>query len=204
MTTLNPTLNPTLTATPTDTSNYKPEETFITEFKGEEFKKFLDIAEKDFHQWEAKRTGQKQCFNTINACVVGVFAEATVSKYAKQKYKGYENFSVRNWGMSERTQNKQFYSKPDIEVQLKDYTFKIEVKGSSSHNTGLQILPYHINKYIKNDVNVVVFVEVDYDRYNSVASCKIICKESPKIIAKEWEMKRNAFGKSCYTHPEYL
>ncbi len=179
-------------------------ENYKVEFKGGEFNKLAQIANKDFLHWEAKKSGQKQCFNTFNSCMVGVLAEATVAKYAKDVYGKTQGFSIRKWGMSERTQSKPFYSKPDIEVNLPDYTFNIEVKGITFGQQKGQILPYHISKYIKAGVNMVVFVEVLYDLNQETASCEIYCKESPRVIAKTWEMLPNKYNKTCHTNPKFI
>ncbi len=172
------------------------------------YKKAIRLAEQDFHNWERKISGIRQCHNTISSCEVGSLAEAAVIYWLKATFipyreeaEGLKFNKVHCWGMKERETGVSHYSKADIEFRSRGKginPYRLEVKGVRPHQGHGQITQYHAKKYKESRVGNVVFVEVDHDEYRGVATCKIYKVATPKECL-EAPLKPNFFGDLCHT-----
>lgn len=187
-------------------------------------KKIEKLAQKEYKMWEKKAARkQKQCMNTIEGCERGIFGEVAAYKYLQECIKLNENLNendlyIHQLGIQERQHgvaNKRgmehlgdlviFNKDEDGRVRKNNVAYHFEVKTIANHHPYGQILPYHTDKYVKNDVDYVIFVVVERDgRWcDEGVECRIYLSEKPKEI-KKWGMKNNWFGKSCYTHEDYI
>lgn len=161
-------------------------------------------AKKDFYYWETinKAKKEKQCFNSIRSCRVGVFCEYSIQKHLLKTY-GRELLGMVCYGRKERTKSIHFRSKPDIHIETKTKDFKIEIKGISEGQPKGQILTYHGDKYHKNEFTHVAFCELFYNEKAKKAVVEIYLIDQLKNIIK-YPIAKNKFGKECYTAPKYL
>lgn len=181
-----------------------------------ELDKIEALAEKDFNFWEKKAARkQKQCYNTYDGCRRGIIGEYVTGLYVKSclELKGNKKLRPMWLGIQERKDGVSFKKgyKNAGDVLLVDskgnYHLQIEVKTIASHHPHGQILPYHVNKYIKNDVDYVVFVVVedkyDSEKQESYVEATVYQSKSPKLIKQQWGMKDNWFGNPCFTDPNF-
>ena len=185
---------------------------------------------KDFFKWETinKVKKEKQCFNTIRSCRVGVFCEYAVQKHLMNTFEN-EIINLKNYGREERIRSKSFRGKPDIEIETINenifndldiekqtqkekkttkiinpvFTKKIEVKGITEGQPKGQILQYHCDKYLNNNFTHVAFCELFLNEKNKTAEIDIYLIDRIKNIVK-YDIAKNKFGKDCYTNPKYL
>lgn len=182
----------------------------LINFTREEFIRLESEAKFDFYRWEAinKAKKEKQCFNSIRSCRVGVFCENAIQKHLLNKYNS-SIVSLNCYGKQERLKSIHFRSKPDIDIEFySDKTssiknFKIEIKGISAGQPKGQILTYHADKYNNNKFTHVAFCELFFNEENKEASVKIYLIDQLKNIVK-YPIAKNKFYKDCYTNPEYL
>jgi hypothetical protein len=153
------------------------------------FKLLKKIAEVEKENWD-KKSGEKQCKNTVKSCLTGILAEYAAKIYI---YKTTNPTYLRHYGLAERITGKSF-NKCDIETEI----FKVEVKGVSLGQPQGQIYKYHNDKYIKNGIDYVYFVSVNVKK-DDTAECIIYLIERPEKI-KEWPEKPNLYGDLCLTY----
>lgn len=174
------------------------------------------LAEKDYQFWEKKAARkERQCYNTYEGCRRGIIGEYVAGLYAKSclETQGNTSSTVRWLGIEERKDGvsfkRGFKDAGDILLMNKGedtYHTSIEVKTiDSSHPYG-QVLPYHINKYIRNRIDYVVFVVVE-DKWDSIkeeryVEAVVYQSKRPQEI-KTWNMKDNWFGQPCFTDPNF-
>lgn len=172
--------------------------------KDTHYEKVIALATKDFEHWEKKRGGRRQCTNTMKGCISGVASEFASIMYIKQQLneQGYE-FEIKPWGLMERRDGKR-YNQPDIVVDIKDKGFiGVEVKSVNKGYPKGQITPYHTDKYIKDKIFKVFFVEVFHNTVEKTIEATVYISASPKNI-KDWKTKTNCYGNVCYTHEDYI
>lgn len=186
----------------------------LIKFTKEEFIRLDSEARFDFHRWEVinKAKKEKQCFNTIRGCRVGVFCEYAIQKHLINKYRE-GLISLNCYGRKERLKSIHFRSKPDIEIEFYDKDrkqnkevfkhYKIEIKGISEGQPKGQILTYHADKYSKNEFTHVAFCELFFNEEKKEASVEIYLIDQIKNI-KNYPIAKNKFSKDCYTNPKYL
>lgn len=183
-------------------------------FQGDTLKRMQDLAQKDYELW-MKKKGQAQCLNTFDSCLRGITGELAASAYVKKcfEYMG-KKAGVKNLAIEERqrgvTFTKGMRGYGDIiagEINEDGKTFniglKVEVKSIAAHHPRGQILPYHVNKYINNDIDYVVFVKVEElwdDNMSMYLRATVYESASPKDIRK-WPKANNLYGKACYESP---
>ncbi len=181
------------------------EPAMIIKIDTERFNQIKEIATLDFERWEERNTGKKQCYNSMKGCLVGALAEEAAGQYIEQGYseKGFNmaNFKIEMNGHTERKTGKQLFDKADIEVVGKQRNHKYEVKGIAAGQPRGQVTIYHGNKYLKNGVDRVIFVEVQV--IGETAECYIYLNESPTEIVNNWTVRPNRFKNPCYTYPAY-
>jgi hypothetical protein len=182
----------------------------IIKFSRNEFIRLESEAKFDFYRWETinKAKKEKQCFNTIRSCRVGVFCEYAIQKHLINQYR--EGIvSLNCYGRQERLKSIHFRSKPDIDIEFYDdkkqslKQYKIEVKGISEGQPKGQILPYHAEKYNKNEFTHVAFCELKLDEKKLEAGVEIYLIDTLKNIVN-YPLAKNKYGKDCYTNSEYL
>lgn len=172
------------------------------------YKAAVKAAASDYENWERKANeGRRQCHNTLSGCEIGSLAEAAVIYWINTTYiptrenkEGIKFNKLYCYGMEERRTGKMHYSKADIEVKVrgKDTNYKIEVKGVRPHQKHGQITQYHAEKYKKDRVGTVMFVEVDHSSYDGKAVCKIYKLATPTECLQA-PLKPNHYGKLCHT-----
>lgn len=168
------------------------------------FKTAKLTAKKEYDYWETvnAKKGRKQCFNTINSCMIGVLGEFAAKLHLEYKLQEELKYLILN-GIEERKTGK-YFAKSDITFQKEDRKdYNIEVKGITKGQQRGQILPYHNRKYKKNGVDFVFFIEIYYDMEKEYAECEVYLIEKPEDIEK-WQVQPNKFKKECYTHPKYF
>ncbi|MCX4071918.1 hypothetical protein [Aeromonas caviae] len=119
---------------------------------------------KAFEKVQARK--QKQTKNTIESCTVGTLAEFAALCYYDQFFNHIVTPELNHFMESD---DECVSSYGDLIIVNPDGLNLIEVKGSQSCHPQNQVMPYHINKYLENEVSQIVFVEVDLKNY----ICKI-------------------------------
>ncbi len=195
----------------------------IITFSREEFIALESEAKHDYYYWETvnKTRKEKQCFNSIRSCRVGVFCEYAIQKHLLNTYD--KILELKAFGREEKKKRKHFRSKPDIymrylhklednkeskrdlptEFSSVERELKIEIKGISEGQPKGQILTTHGQKYYKNKFTHVAFCELYFDEQSKTASVEIYLIDKIKSIIK-YPIAKNKFGKECYTNPNYL
>lgn len=158
------------------------------------------LAERDFNRWEKINANrkEKQCFNTFNSCFIGVLAERAAQFYLEE-YKAKHIKDLIMYGIEERKQGKHFGLG---DIVLSDYlgkNYKIECKGITKGQQRGQITVYHLNKYLKEKVALVLFVEVEYNLKFAVANCEVYLEAKPNEI-KKWGLRPNKYKVECFTY----
>ncbi len=176
-------------------------------YTGKQYEQILALSTKDYNRWEKKNLrnkGRKQCFNSLRGCIVGCASEFAAAEYSKACLSLHDfTYSFKLFGQMERRDSKN-YNEPDIVIDIDDKTIGVEVKGITKGYQRSQIVPYHVDKYIKERVSKVIFVEVFHDKVNKEIHCEIYDSESPTEIKKDWILKNNNYGNPCYTNPSML
>lgn len=151
---------------------------------------------------EINKYKEKQCKNSFNSCFIGILSERAVQQYL-QTTQANEIKELVMYGIKERN-DKKFYNVGDIVI--KTWTgkqYKTEVKGITKGQPRGQITTYHNDKYLKERVAKVVFVEVSYSVKFGRAECTVYLDEKPRDI-KTWNLKENRYNVKCHTHPKYI
>lgn len=170
------------------------------------FRSLYMLAKKEFEYWETinKNKGRKQCFNRIESCLVGVLGEKIALIHLQRKRKE-DIKEEKQLGFLER-KTKKYNQKSDISFKdNKNNKYNIEVKSinSGKNQQKGQILPYHVNKYIKNKIDFVFFVELDYNIDKEYCEGSVYLVTKPEDILN-WEKETNKYKKMCYTYKKYL
>lgn len=167
--------------------------------KGKLFRILKQLSYKEYEKWESinKGKGRKQCFNSPRSCIVGCLSEYAVKMYIREQQNN-EIKDILLKAYKERG-SKNYNADCDISVKSKEKDYKVEVKGITKGQFRGQITPYHANKYVKNGIDVVFFVEVDFDYETDTAECIIYLKTTPNQILN-WKLENNHYGKECYTY----
>lgn len=151
------------------------------------------IANLDYLYYEEKNSQkQQQNKNTKIGCLTGVLGERAAFLYLNNKYK-----NVISYAMRERENRTYYNNKSDIHF-INDYNIeeKIEVKTIRKGYPRGQVLIQHIEKYKKNKVKGIIFVEIDIkEDYCDCLIYEIITIEE---IEKS-EIKKNLLNRDCYT-----
>lgn len=171
------------------------------EFKiqGSVYDKLMELADYDYQCSNNKPT--IQCNNSLHGRRVGIFAEYSAALFLKNKLSSNKiKHNIDMLGLKERKQNKSF-NKGDILIKLQNNDMTIEVKGVSKGYPIGQILPYHVNKYIKARTDRVCLVELEINLKESFVAGKVYNCVKPKEILS-WDLKNNLRGQPCYTNSE--
>ncbi len=176
----------------------------IIKMEGSIFRKLEAKAKADFERWEEvnKAKKEKQCFNSIKSCRVGVFCEWAVKMHLLNYYK-FDLLELNVFGEKERHNKKQFRGKPDIEVITSTKHIKAEIKGISEGQPKSQVLTYHADKYHKNNFTHLIFCELFLNEENEVAEVEIYLIEQLRDTVRN-PIYKNLYGKECYTNENFI
>jgi hypothetical protein len=168
------------------------------------FKTLMTIAQLEYEYWEkvnAKKK-EKQCFNSLNACRIGILSEAAVKAHLMSVY-SEELISINLYGLKERLKEKHFYNKPDIHLETYSKDLHIEVKGITKGQQRGQILKFHGDNYKKKGITDVAFCEVNYNLKEGSATVEIyLINKINKVV--NYPISKNKFNVDCYTFNEYV
>lgn len=162
----------------------------ITGKRLELFKK-LAAKEKEFWDEKNKNTdmSKKQAGNTLQSCLNGIIGEFVTKLYI---YKNNNPSYILDHATQERMTG-IYKGKCDLEYDNK----KIEVKTITKNQPRGQILPYHVDKYIKNKVDYVIFAELEYKNSDYIEG-QVYLIETPENI-KKWPLRYNLRNTLCHT-----
>jgi len=171
---------------------------------GLHFKMLMSIADIEFEYWETKNKAhkEKQCFNTINACRIGILSEAALKVHLLHKY-GERIVNLNCFGITERIKSKHFYEQSDISLETHSESFKYEVKGITKGQPRGQILVKNGYDYLKAGISHVVFCEVDYNINKQEALIDIYLFDETSNVVK-YPVRKNKYNVDCYTNDNYL
>lgn len=161
------------------------------------FKVSKALAKVDFERWENKK-GERQNKNKEYSCLVGILAERAVEIHLNKHRSHIIKQNIMN-GIKERESGK-FIGNGDIicKTELKDW--KIEVKGITKGQNMGQITVYHTDKYVKENTDLVFFVEIKV--YSEFAECNVYHIDSVDTIKNNkmrYCIAKNHYGDNCYT-----
>lgn len=160
---------------------------------GKRLELFRKLAEKEKQYWDEKNKDKnmdyKQAGNTIQSCLNGIVGEFVTKLHI---YKNNNPSYILDHGQNERITG-IYKGKCDLEYDNK----KIEVKTITKGQPQGQILPYHVDKYIKNKVDYVIFTELEY-KTPFLIEGQVYLIEKPENI-KKLRLMPNLKGKLCYT-----
>ena len=179
---------------------------YKTEYKGNKFREAVAAIDKGVKVWES--ISGEQVNNTFNSHATGYFAELAAAEFIRHRYdqkKGY--CCPYPHGILERETGKASLGRGDIEVFTnpeKTESYTIEVKGVRKGYTKGQITEHYANKYKREGVYRVLFVEVSISIRNQSATCTVYLAASPEEILT-WDKRLNDRGQSmCFTHKDYF
>jgi len=168
------------------------------------FQKLEAKAKENFEYWETvnKAKKEKQCFNTIKSCRVGVFCEWAVKMHLLNTY-SFDLLELNVYGEIERHHNKQFRGKPDIELVTSTQEIKAEIKGISQGQPKSQVLTAHAEKYHNNNFTHLIFCELFLNESKQEAEIEIYLTEKLRDTIRN-PIYKNLYGKECYTNENFI
>ncbi len=174
---------------------------------GVHYKTLLKIAKIEYDYWETvnKSRKEKQCFNSINSCKIGILSEHAVKTHLLNNY-SLDLINLECFGIRERSKSIHHRKKPDIALETTKNTFLMEIKGITKGQPKGQILIDHAQKYNDYKFTHVIFCEVEYKKDGEGKEfCEVDIYLTDKIKnILQYPTAKNKFGKYCYTYPEYI
>lgn len=161
------------------------------------FKVSKALAKQDFENWNNKK-GERQNKNKEYSCLVGILAERAAEKHLNYKRKEQIKENIMN-GIKERETGK-FIGNGDIICVTDKKDYKIECKGITKGQRRGQVTVYHIDKYEKEKVDFVFFIEVEI--FADYAECNVYhvdTVENIKYNKEKYCISPNYYGQDCYT-----
>ena len=165
---------------------------YKTKIDGSLFKISKLIAELDYENY-TKKKGSGQNPNALRGCLVGVIGERAVFLYLNDR----KYTDIIPYGMRERETGKKDWNNADIHFKNKTgRECKAEVKTIRKGSPRGQITVIHGDKYLKEEIDAVFFVEIIL--FDKSADCTVYeILEPSKIVALP--VRNNFFGIACYT-----
>lgn len=180
-------------------------------FNLNEYKTTIDtISMNRFKAFEevAKCKKQAQTFNTPEGCLIGTLGEFAALCYLDQFYSNLVTPELNHF-IEHATEYVSDYG--DILIVNPDGVNQVEVKAFQKHHPYNQVMPHHLNKYIKNEISMLMFVEVDPLTYVCTITGMVdpeVAKEHGKFLKAQTpnyqnrkSRKDNICCQSCLSEP---